>query len=94
MLKAMEDSARRESETARHAIDRTADIAKEYARASSGQSPTVIYPPQGNAGGTVIGGGQTISQAGTEVVICPKCQTKSQPGTQFCHNCGHRFFER
>jgi len=92
-LKSMEDSARRESETARHAIDRTADIAKEYARAGGGQSPTVIYPPQGNVGGTVIGGG-SVNYAGGEVVICPKCQTKSQPGTQFCHNCGHRFFDR
>jgi len=93
-LRTMEESARRESETARHAMDTTADVAKEFAR-GGGQQPPIIVTPGGGVGGTVAGGPVGSTQAtGGEVVVCPNCQYRSEVGTQFCANCGHRFFDR
>ena len=47
--------------------------------AAQGVTPNVVYPPPGQT-----------AQAGAEVVICPKCKSKSTLSQKHCTNCGNK----
>jgi len=91
LIEIQTDSIKRVQDTATHAMNTTADIAKAFAAGQSGQ-PIVVVP--GTGGPQVIQGGVAVSPAGqstTKEKNCPACGRSTPDDSKHCIHCGFTF---
>jgi hypothetical protein len=84
------ENARRLQEMFEKALETQRDTAAALARGES--TPTIVFPP-GGGGPLYVGGAHGAEGQAGDIVVCRNCGVKSPVGTQFCSNCGARFYE-